>query len=205
MRSTVIVLIILALPVAATADVIYSNYTAIQHGGAAVFGPDVPSPPFAPNQQAMPFPVIAPAGYDGYVLTSVDAAVEWLGYGPNLVRVSVYSDNGGVPGSELDWNTVPGTTLQPTIANAAMNTGVFLADGLTYWVVLYGVADSEFLWAPGDPKTYSGVLLYHDPVADGPWIKPIGDLDAAFGVIGTPETVVATESLTWGAVKTLFR
>lgn len=189
----------------ASADVIYSNFTAIGAGGYFVGGPDVPTPPFAPTQQAMPFLVIASTGCTGFVLTAVEVPVEWAGYGPNEVRVSIYDDGGGHPGSELDHAIVSGTELTASVASAVMSGGVVLPAGGPYWVVLYGVGAAEFVWAPGSPATHSGVALYRDPVAGTPWTNPIGDLDLAFRVFGAADCPVGAEPLVWGAVKSLFR
>jgi hypothetical protein len=101
-----------------------------------------------------------PALTADYDLTSVEFVASTESPGPsNSVSVSIYSDNGGVPGTDLETMTLNGQlapfdgSLSPVLS-ATSQTNPELFAGSSYWLVMDAPSYESVVWDLNSTLTY---------------------------------------------------
>jgi hypothetical protein len=119
-------------------------------------------------------------------LTTIDIA---LGYenGPNVMTVSLFSDNGGVPGGPMETFLLT-NVVQPMVTHGSIITlnstlDPILMGGTQYWIEVEVAGPTAMTWfhatippAPGTTRAYS--------FDGGPWVLDKSDM--AFRVSADP-------------------
>lgn len=144
-----------------------------------------------------------PSDEDWYVY-SVEVQAASVGAPSDNLRVRIFTDNAGVPGSSLESSTIVGSGVSSTMGWVTFTfTGnSLLESGTTYWLVVdrSGSADPEDYYeiAVDEDQAYTdGVLL----ISDGTdWQTRPNNADLPFRILGKEETtdqitkIVAQES-----------
>jgi hypothetical protein len=133
---------------------------------------------------------------NSYQLTQIDYAAFLIsGGGTDTVTATIYTDNGGIPGTALYTTSPPDGGLQ--IGNAIeimdfITGGPILNAGSTYWLSLDAPIDSSVGWAYSDSPTASGD---DENFVSGVWTSQGTKTQGAFeldGTIAAPEPVTAS-------------
>ncbi len=119
-------------------------------------------------------------------VTQVRVAVQYYGFGTNLVDLNIYSDSGGVPGALLAGPVavggLPDFGTCCTLAIAKFSP-VAVAAGTRYWVVANTGSESDAfaIW----DTVVQGKTLASSVEANGTWYEEPGLLLPAGEVLGT--------------------
>lgn len=115
------------------------------------------------------------------------------------VRVSLYSDSGGAPGSELDYGTVTGSDLGYEVdwVEVTLNNTDTISYGTTYWIVISRSGSNSLLdyyvTAVDEELGYtSGALLVYDGSA---WQTRATNADMPFRILGAVDTTEQIEDI----------
>jgi hypothetical protein len=129
-----------------------------------------------------------------YQVTGIDyAAYLQSTGGTNSITASIYTDNGGAPGTLLYTTSPADTGLQLQSAIELMDSvtgGPVLTEGSTYWLSLDAPVDSSVGWAASGNDNAIGVGAQF---TDGSWGTIGTHVQGAFEVDGT---IVAPEPVT---------
>jgi hypothetical protein len=133
---------------------------------------------------------------NSYQVTGIDYAayLQQLG-GTNAITASLYTDNGGIPGTLLYTTNPPDTGLELENAIELTDTvtgGPILNVGSTYWLSLDSPIDSSVGWASSGDDNAIGIEA---TLTDGVWGTNGSHVQGAFEVDGTiaaPEPVAAS-------------
>ena len=192
MRGYQILFMCLLSSAALQADIIYSNFNATpgnlyNPSGAAIGGATS-----IPGRYDQAFAFVSPANY---LLTGLNIPLE-LVEGTNDAVISLWDNNGGVPGSALTgWVTGP-VPLNPQCCgfqSLVANDPVTLLAGQTYWVLAVANGSNTWIsWSYNNIGAVGSDALRH---SDGAFQVDNNSLMAAFQVLGTPVPEPTTETL----------
>jgi hypothetical protein len=203
MKKLVFLLIVGAGTQLLQADVIYSNF-----GSPLAFQPNSGSTVASGGTDfstAFSFTV----QNNSYQVTGIDyAAFLQAAGGTNSISASLYTDNGGLPGTLLYTTTPPDTGLE--VQNAiefldSVTGGPILNEGSTYWLSLDAPIDSSTGWAASGDGSAIGVGAQF---TDGSWGTIGSHVQGAFeidGIVTAPEPVTTSLFVSGLASLVLFR
>jgi hypothetical protein len=144
-----------------------------------------PTNPVLGHSQFMAVPFTL--GTTGYTLSLVKVPMQWYGQGHNLAQLCLYSDNSGVPGSQIgkcvQRGNLPafGTTNTLTTYNFTTQ-GLKLSASTAYWIVGQtpssgAAADATMVWCA--ESIYEG-----DNISNGGWGAFQPDLESVAAIYG---------------------
>jgi hypothetical protein len=116
----------------------------------------------------------------------IDAGVGWV-TGPNKVIVTLYDDNGGVPGNTLASGSATGLTTFGTCCGLAiLDNHVKVTGGNTYWVSVTTDGATSSTWAAWNFNSTDQINPVSVATSDGTsWTNVGGEIPApSFAVIG---------------------
>jgi hypothetical protein len=133
---------------------------------------------------------------NSYQVTQVDYAAFLISDGgADTVTATIYTDNGGIPGTALYTTSPPDGGLQVGSAIEIMDFvtgGPVLNAGSTYWLSLDAPIDSSVGWAYSDSPTASGD---DENFVSGIWTSQGTKTQGAFeldGTVAVPEPVTTS-------------
>lgn len=133
---------------------------------------------------AMPFTVS-----ETIALGEIRLPLEYFGIGPNVLNVSIYTDNGGEPDTALETIVTSATdTLQVQTVYSALNPQLVAAED--YWMVLSSAG--RFGWALS-PLGQTGFKFSTDGGAT--WDDPSGNTTISAFSVAVPEPAAALAAL----------
>lgn len=122
-------------------------------------------------------------------LGEIRLPLEYFGIGPNVLNVSIYTDNGGEPDTALETIVTSATdTLQVQTVYSALNPQLVAAED--YWMVLSSAG--RFGWALS-PLGQTGFKFSTDGGAT--WDDPSGNTTISAFSVAVPEPAAALAAL----------
>lgn len=183
-------LLLLALPILAHADVCEIYVSGSVSGGTS-FGYGADSS--AVGQQVTPSNTCTVSAIGVWAANDPDSSCS------QGVKVSIYSDSSGKPGSSL----ATGSTIAcgsfptiPTFGKATTTISYTMTAGTPYWIVLEGTAPSTSHYFQNGANTATGSLNGHRSFG-GTWTVPFGTWTQWYEIDGTIASAPASLGYSW--------
>jgi hypothetical protein len=190
-RCVCVLVVLLLARITAGSEIVFSNlgpsYSFAQLSGQIITGPDADLGGIHPGNYDAGVMFVVSLGQN-YTLETIEVPLA-LYEGADSMAVRVYSDAGGVPGSELGSVLVTGITPTPTLFAADFSAqAISLTAGTSYWVVGDAAQDTSVFWYWNETGQLGGAYR-----TNGPWIHE--NLGATPGVRVSGAAVPETSSL----------